>query len=152
MSAFTVPAVRAALVARHRAALTAAGLPDVAVTYGQPGPEIPSAFVAVSASDGVTRTVKRMPNRVTGSSDETYDLKVVLWVSTTGFTSDAQQAVTERVWSIAAVLEADLRTDPTLGGAVLTALYRSFDDDDYYLTEGRAAQLVGTVAVTAVRV
>lgn len=151
MSAATVPAVRAALVARFRAALTAAGLLDVSVLYGHPGQEIPPSFVSVSHTvAGLTRDQKRMPLKST-SMEERYGLTVVIWQQDPDYSPETQQALTERAWLIADVLDADLRGNTTLGGVVQWALFTEFDDQDFYLTEGRAAQLVCTVTVNVTR-
>jgi hypothetical protein len=153
MSSVSVPAVRAALLAQHRAALDAAGMGDgtaapVATTYGHPGEFVPPAFVAVSTTtEGVKREHRRYPMNRTSSQTEEYDLHVVVWVQTPDKTPEAQQAVTERAWAIAGVLDDGLRADYTIGQRVGWALFTDFDDEDFLLHEGRAAQLLCTVHV-----
>lgn len=152
MAAVSVPRVRAALTGLFRDTLAAAPtMSDVAVTYGHPGQTIPPAFVAVAQTvDGLERENKRLPIRST-SMAETYAQRVIVWQATSEYTSEAQQAVTERVWAVADLLEAALRAQHTLGGLVTSALFTRFDDLDFLLKEGRAAQLLCDVAVNVNR-
>jgi hypothetical protein len=147
VSTFTVPAVRAALLAR----LTT-DLPGVTVTYGAPGKQIPKRFVAVDSTEsGVEREQRTLPLRATSSRTETYDLRLVVWSFTSDYDSTAQQTVTEDAWDTAAGIDASLRAETTLGGVVTSALITRAVDDDFLLNEGRAAQIVLTVTVTVNR-
>ena len=147
MSATTVPAVRAALVTQIRALLVAAGDSTTEVTYGHPGRTVPAKFVAVAQTeDGVGREQRTLPLRKTSSRTETYDLRLILWVLG-DHDPTSQQSVTEQVWALAAVIDDGLRDDPDLGGLVTWALPSRFDDEDFLLNEGRAAQIVMSISV-----
>ncbi len=144
MSATTVPAVRTALVARLAALLGA----DAQVIYGHPGQTIPKTYVAVATTEaGVTREQRTMPLRRTSSRTETYDLRLVVWCATGDHSSAAQQAVIAKAWDLCDRIDDDLRAEPTLGGLVDWALPSKFDDDDFLLNEGRAAQVVVLISV-----
>lgn len=146
MSATTVPTVRAALVTKIKALLVAAGDNLTEVTYGHPGRTIPAKFVAVAQTeDGVGREQRTLPLRKTSSRTETYDLRLIVWVQDGDH--DSQQSVTEQAWTIAAVIDDGLRDDPDLGGLVTWALPSKFDDEDFLLNEGRAAQVLVTISV-----
>lgn len=151
MSATTVPAVRAALVARLRTILAPAGIPAEHVFYGSPGQNVPREFVAVAetSADGVAREQRTLPLRKTSSRTETYALRLVVWCMTGNH--DAQQTVTEKAWSLTTLIDDDLRGEPTLGGLVTWALPSQFDDTDFLLNEGRAAQVVVSVSVNVNR-
>lgn len=151
MSATTVPAVRAALVTRIRAMLTAAPADTTTeVFYGSPGRNVPGQFIAVAdTADGVGREQRTLPLRKTSSRTETYDLRVVVWVLSGDH--DAQQTVTEQAWALVDRLDNDLRGEPTLGGLVTYALPSRFDDQDFLLNEGRAAQVIVLVSVHVTR-
>lgn len=146
MSSTTVPAVRAALVARVTAMLATAGDTATEVFYGSPGRNVPSRFVAVADTEnGVSREQRTLPLRKTSSRTEEYDLRVVVWVLSGDH--DAQQAVTEAAWGLVNILDDNLRAEPTLDGLVDWALPARYDDQDFLLNEGRAAQVVVTVNV-----
>lgn len=148
MSATTVPTVRAALVTKIKALLVAAGDSTTEVTYGHPGRTIPAKFVAVAQTeDGVGREQRTLPLRKTSSRTETYDLRLILWVQVGDHEPASQQSVTEQAWALAAVIDDGLRDDPDLGGLVTWALPSRFDDEDFLLNEGRAAQIVMSISV-----
>lgn len=144
----TVPAVRAALITRFTANLASAGLSSIPVVYGHPGQDVPAAFVSVSTSDGVDRQQKRMP-LLTTSMEEDYGLTVIVWHLDGDHTR--QQQVAEAAWLTASTLEAGLRAETTLGGLVQWALFTRFDDEDFLLKEGRAAQITCTVTIHKTR-
>jgi hypothetical protein len=148
VSTSTVPAVRAKLVERFSALLTAAGDNRTKVTYGHPGQNVPARFVAVDTTeDGLTRSQLSMPLRPSASRTETYDLRVIVWSLTGSHKPEAQRQVTEECWSIFDVLDTGLRSETTLGGLVSSALINRAVDDDFLLNEGRAAQIVLSVTV-----
>lgn len=150
MSAVTVPVVRAALVTRFTTDLAAASR-NVPVFYGHPGKNIPPAYVAVASTvEGVERSQQRMPLRQT-SMEEKYGLNVIVWHQTGAHDSAGQQAMVEAAWQTVAVIEAGLRADYTLGSKVTWALFTSFDDQDFRLQEGRAAEITCTVTVHVTR-
>lgn len=149
MSATTVPRVRAALVTRLRALLAADTTPTE-VLYGSPGQNVPSRFIAVAdTASGVEREQRTLPLRKASSRTESYELRLVVWVATSDY--DAQQAVSEAAWALVDRLDDDLRDEPTLGGLVTYALPSRFDDSDFLLNEGRAAQVVVSVSVNVQR-
>jgi hypothetical protein len=122
------------------------------VTYGHPGQNIPGRFVAVADTEnGVEREQRTLPLKRTSSRTETYGLRVVVWVLLKDFDSTAQQSATEQAWTLADLLDDDLRAEPTLGGLVTWALPTRFVDDDFLLNEGRAAEIVVTVSVNVNR-
>lgn len=147
MSSTTVPAVRAALVARLGPVLQ--GLAEV--TYGHPGEQnIPPRFVAVSGTDegGVTRDQRTFPLKVNRSRMETYDLRLVCWVlARDGHGPAQQQQATEACWALVDAIDNSLRAEPTLDGLVTWALPTSFRDEDFLLQEGRAAQVLVNISV-----
>lgn len=146
MSATTVPAVRAALVARVQALLATAADTTTQVFYGHPGRTIPGRFIAVADTDaGVTREQRTFPLRKDRSRTETYDVRLVVWALDGDH--DAQQQVTEQVWALVDLIDDGLRAEPTLGELVTWALPSSFDDTDFLLNEGRAAQVVVLISV-----
>lgn len=149
MSATTVPTVRAALRTRIIAALATAADTTTEVFYGAPGRTIPDRYIAVAdtAEGGVEREQRTLPLRKTTSRTETYDLRVVIWCKTGNHDSADQQSMVEAAWSLASLLDDDLRGEPTLGGLVDWALPTRFDDSDFLLNEGRAAQVVVSVSV-----
>lgn len=153
MSATTVPTVRAAMVARLRELLTAAGDATTEVFYGAPGQNVPDRFIAVADTDaGVDREQHTLPLRRNASRTETYDLRVVVWCRQGDHSSAAQQAMVEAAWGLVDLLDDGLRAEPTLGGLVTHALPSRFDDQDFLLNEGRAAQVLVFVSVHVNRI
>jgi hypothetical protein len=152
MSASTVPAVRAALVARVANLLAAGGDTETKATYGHPGQKTPARFVAVSTTEnGVTREQRTMPLRQTSSKTETYDLRLVFWNLEGKHDTKTQQRVTEQCWAAFDLVDTGLRAEPTLDQLVTAAQITRAVDDDFLLTEGRAAQIVATVTITVNR-
>lgn len=153
MSATTVPRVRAALVTRLRVMLAAAPVDATTeVFYGAPGRNVPAQFIAVADTEsGVAREQKTLPLRRTSSRVETYDLRLVVWVLLGDHDAAAQQSATETAWALVDRIDDDLRLEPTLGGLVTYALPSRFDDQDFLLNEGRAAQVVVLISVNVQR-
>lgn len=152
MSTSTVPVVRAALVTRFGALLVAAKDTRTRVTYGHPGQKIPTRFVAVhSTESGVDREQRTLPLRQSTSRTETYDVVVILWNQEGRHEDVVQRRVTEACWATFDVLDTGLRASPSLEGVVTSALFTKAVDDDFLLTEGRAAQIVATVTITVNR-
>lgn len=158
MARLTVPTVRAALVDRFTTILRAAGDADTAVTYGEPGGEVPYRYVAVGATmdSGASRDPVRMTRNATGGSDETYAIAAVIWCLAPGqYDNATHQGLVESGWLVAARLEAGLRASReawTLGGLVTTAQLTDYDDADFLLDEGRAVEIVCRVSILAARV
>lgn len=152
----TVYAVRAELVSRFTTYL--AGLPKPPpVFYTDPDENALERFVCVgSAPNGVRRTVKRMPHDITSSTDEEYELTIVLWSLVRGrHTAAASQQAAEEVASWFEALSIGLRTSQdawTLGGLVTTATFGDYTPEDYSLHEGRASRIDATVSITAARI
>ena len=152
MSVSTVPVVRAALVTRFSALLTAAGDIKTQVTYGHPGQKIPTRFVAVhSTESGIAREQRTVPLRQSSSRTETYGLVVILWNQEGRYDDAAQRRLTEACWATFDVLDTGLRANPSLNGVVTSALFTKAVDDDFVLTEGRAAQIVAIATITVNR-
>lgn len=158
MARLTVPAVRAALVDRFTTILRAAGDLDTAVTYGEPGGEVPYRYVAIGPTmdAGASRDAARMTGNAVGGSDETYAIAAVIWCLAPGqYDNATHQRLVEDGWTVATRLEAGLRADRTawtLGGIVTTAQITDYDDTDFLLDEGRAVEIVCRVSILAARV
>ena len=126
--------------------LAAAGDTTTEVFYGSPGRVVPQRFIAVADTDaGVAREQRTLPLRKASSRTETYDVRLVVWVQVNDH--DAQQAATEAVWDLVDLIDNDLRDEPSLDGLVTWALPSLFDDRDFLLNEGRAAQVIVQVSV-----
>ena len=97
---------------------TTIGDPAVRVSYGPPPPGATGDMIVI---EGVTRepVVARM--RGSGGAgwiDEIYTIELNCWVFRGG---DNGQPVYERAAALADVVESVVRTDPSLGGAVVVA-------------------------------
>ncbi len=156
----TVLAVRQQLVERFTGYLDAAGIDECPVFRGHPGQVVPLRHVAVGTTTegGTRRQTRRLPFGL-GAVGEEYDLEVGIWQETPGsYDVDAQAACTDMVWAIAHTLDAGLRSEiseyrlETDGVALVTAIYfTGFDDDEFLLEEGRAAEIVATLHVLSAR-
>lgn len=98
---------------------TAVNDPAVLVTYGPPGPNQPDDIIAVGTSVATETT----PYQMVGSGqagwlDERYDVVVVVSVYRGG---DNGRTVLERAAVLTDMVVAVVRTDPSLGGAVIVA-------------------------------
>lgn len=113
--ASTVPAAVSYI---HSRIITAINDTAVLVSYGPPGTNQPDDLIVVG---NVTREI--VPYQMVGSGqagwlDETYTIEVVASVFRGG---DYGQVVLERASALADVVVAVVRTDPSLGGAVVVA-------------------------------
>jgi len=121
MATSTVPALKAALLAR----LTArAGLAGVQITYGKPHSSLEDEWIMLgdtSAGDPTGEERAGQSSKVIGrrSREERYLLDV--WVSVIGSGLEEQQVVTERAYELVAEIEDELGDDPTVNGIVRTA-------------------------------
>lgn len=117
----TAPAVKAYLFAQLSAQVwpAATGVAAVQVTYDHPGPYMADDIVSVG--DLLTRTC--MPAAMVGSGgakwlDEVYQLEVTVDVFRG---ADYAQTAFERAFTLMAVVESVVRTDPFCGGLVIEA-------------------------------
>lgn len=91
----------------------------VLVSYGPPGPNQPDDIVAI----GTAVTIETVPIQMVGSGgagwlDERYDVEIVISVYRGG---DNGRGVLERAAALADLVVSVVRTDPSLGGAVVVA-------------------------------
>jgi hypothetical protein len=117
----TIPAstMPAAMLYLLNQITTAVNDTTVLVSYGPPGPNQPDDLVAVGTS--VTR--ETVPYQMVGSGqagwlDEHYDIDIVVSVYRGG---DNGRTVLERAAALVDTVVSVVRTDPSLGGAVVVA-------------------------------
>jgi hypothetical protein len=107
--------------------------PAVLVSYGPPTPNHPNDMIVI---EGVSR--EAVPFQMVGSGgagwiDETYTIEVNCWVYRGGGPSG--QVPFERASALADIVDSVVRSDPSLGGAVVVAsperrdYTQSWDDD-----------------------
>lgn len=99
--------------------VTAVNDTAVLVSYGPPGPNQPDDMIIVGTDIGA----EEVPYQMVGSGqagwlDETYDVTIVVSVFRGG---DNGRTVLERAYALAAFVATVIRTDPSLGGAVIVA-------------------------------
>lgn len=133
MTATSAPAAKAGLLTllRARAALT-----GVQVEWAHPGQliEPESVFLLGVQSDEVPATLGQQRR------DETYTLEVAVTVHRPG---DDPQACEERAWALAAEVEAAVRGDRTLNGAVSEwAMVQGMTQQPFIEGEGRVCEIV----------
>lgn len=154
----TVYAVRDELVTRFTGYV--AGMTDPPPVYfGHPGKQtLGDRYVSVGSTVAeVGREVRRLPHDANASTDERYELQVVLWSLIRGRQdSDASRQAALDVVEMFDALSLGLRSsqdDWSLGGLVTTATFGSYTPDDYVdLNEGRASQIAASVAIHAARI
>jgi len=122
MATSTVPALKAALLSLL---VARAGLSGVQVVYGAPLPNPGREFVSLGGTDGMQETA------ALGRLRREEEYRLTIYVSTIR-EGQGQQACTERAFEIAAEVENAVRSDPTVGGTVRTALV----DGPFTLEEG----------------
>lgn len=110
----TAPAFKAALLTALGAR---AGLAGVTISYGAPL-SAPREFIALADISGEQEFATLGALR----KNETYTLEIYCSVLREG---NQQQACTERCFELAAEIEDELRTNPTMSGTVRVAQVRS---------------------------
>lgn len=110
----TAPAFKAALLTALGAR---AGLAGVTISYGAPL-SAPREFIALADISGEQEFATLGALR----KNETYTLEIYCSVLREG---NQQQACTERCFELAAEIEDELRTNPTMSGTVRVAQLRS---------------------------
>lgn len=145
MATSIIPAAKAALKATLDTALAGQG---VAVFYGLPYTNRPNELVAV-ANARESQEPRSLGNVSRTSNAE---LDIVVSVSYGGGDGQ-QQVVTERAFAVLALVEAALRSDPTLGSTVIAAQPGEIElvetDDEEAAAAGRFADITVTVLVAA---
>jgi len=116
------------------------------ITRGWPSSNWPKYVAVGSTRAPVTHDERTAPSRVRESVRESYILDVILWqLAENQFTVEAQQACVTSVFAIYRALDGALRASAdefTLGRLVTWARFVDFKPDDFWLEEGRAAQIV----------
>jgi len=107
----TITAMRAALIT---ALAARAGLDGVQIGYGMPSGALQREHILLGPVDGTQEY------RALGTARKFDDYTVSLFISVTREGTN-QQAADERALALMAEVESELRTDPTVGGTVLTA-------------------------------
>lgn len=112
----TIPAVKAALLARFRAALT--DVPDEQITWGVPRGQLEREWVMIGDGADVAQTDAAVGQQ---RRDEVYTIDVIVSVVLGGL--DTARAATERAFQIVAAMEGALRplAAPPLGVTNLIA-------------------------------
>lgn len=108
-----VPTVRAALMTLVQAALMAAGETTVELYYGPPGATFAADVMSVQAALAPDQTSAVLTTA--RPRDESFEVPVAVSCGIGGG-PESQQTVTERAYALAALVEAAVRADPTLGG------------------------------------
>lgn len=113
--ASTVPAAVSYL---HSHITTAVNDDAVLVSYGPPSPNQPDDMIVVQNIDREVIPYQMVGSGQAGWLDERYSIEVVVSVFRGG---DYGQVVLERASALADIVVAVVRTDPSLGGAVVVA-------------------------------
>jgi hypothetical protein len=92
--------------------------PAVLVSYGEPGLEQPDDIIVVGAVSRQVVISQMVGSGGTGWLDETYTIGVDVEVYRGGADAPTADA---RAWALVGVVETVVRTDPSLGGAVIVA-------------------------------
>lgn len=145
MSTSTIPAFKAALLARLQAD---SGLADVDVTYGLPFPRKPEGeWVWLGGVPDSSQETAAMGQR---RREETWVQEVV--VSCVRPVRESQQELTERAFVIAGVVETSLRTwsasPPYFGGVVREALVIGTSLEEFADAEEREARITVRIYCT----
>lgn len=131
MATSSVPSVKANLVTQLQAR---GGLAGVQVTNGSPLPNVRREFIWVGGAEG---TQDYGTYGVGGLRQESYRLEVTISVLREGI--DAVAADT-RCFALSAELESQLRSDPTVNGACMTAKVGDFRLTEAVTQDGMARQ------------
>lgn len=142
MTAFAAPALMGALLERLRVRFATE---SVVVSWGWPGGDSePREWVKIGDVDGDTQPVTIGP---TFPREETSELSVTIKVR---HATTIQQGVTERAYEIADDVDAEIRSDLTIGGTVRTALLQGpFSLRQRESGQEREAELTLTVTYRA---
>lgn len=141
MASSTIPAFKSALLAQLAAR---AGLANVQVSYGYPGPVPEVEYIWLADVRG-EQAIAVMGRR---SREEHYQLTVLIKTETSGVAPADQQTATERAFTLMSELENQLRTDPTVNSTVRVAQVEGpIELVELAGKEARGALLTVTVAV-----
>lgn len=128
--------------------VTAVNDTAVLISYGPPGPNQPDDLIFVGAVQRTIVPIQMVGSGQAGWLDEQYDVEIVVSVYRGG---DANRTVMERASTLVDIVVAVVRTDPSLGGAVVVAhpvlvsYEPSFDADH----KGRLVDATVTVSCRA---
>lgn len=146
----SIPTLRAALVSVIETALAAET--EVLVSYGHPGPVDAADIVAVMASEpDEPQTIG--PMRTTPHTREESVRTTVTVSCWRGGGREVQQTVTERAFTLVALIESALRADVTLSGTVRmaqvvgVALFDATDPET--LANGRVSEVEMSIRTQA---
>ncbi|HWH27577.1 MAG TPA: hypothetical protein VNU26_01220 [Mycobacteriales bacterium] len=125
--------------------MLAAAMPGVQVVRGHPGDTIEDELVQVGRvragrQEWAALAADKRPR------DEHYSIEVYIQVLGPG---RPQDEVTERAYELMALVDQQLRNDPTLGGTVRSCQLSDFEDDETPYEEGRAATVTVQVRCNA---
>jgi hypothetical protein len=142
----TIPAstVPASVLFLWNGITTAINDAAVLVSYGPPGPSQPDDIVMVGNIDRVVRPFQMVGSGQAGWLDEEYGVEVVVSVYRGG--DDARTAF-ERAASLADTVVSVVRTDPSLGGAVIVAHPGQVTYDQAFDVEHKGRLVTVTVDV-----
>lgn len=140
MATSTIPAFKAALLTALQAR---AGLSGVQVTYGWPSGQVKRESIMLG---GVTGTQEF---RTVGATQKMENYSLTAYITVIKEGSALQQSADERALAIMAEIEAELRSDLTVGNTVLTAQVARYDLEPMASSETREARLTVTIDVMA---
>lgn len=128
MATSTVPALKAALLARLQART---GLTGVQITWGRPHGSLEREWIMLGDTRSVDPTGQEKGGQSTAAlgrqrREERYVLDV--WVSVLKPALEEQSTVTARAYALVAEIENELRADGSVGGAVRWALITDASD------------------------
>ena len=140
MATSTVPTAKANLVTQLQAR---GGLAGVQVTNGPPFVDPQREFIWVGTAEGSQEQLA-----MGGPRRETYDLHVIISVEQE---SEDVVAADTRCFALSAEVEAQLRTDPTINGAVEHAEFGDFKLGEFSSADGinRISELVVSIGCNA---
>lgn len=140
MSTSSIPTLKNAL---HDAlvALQATTLANVQVTYGFPAAHMQDEFIWLG---DVTPSQQEPVFLGRQSRNEDYTLELLVRVRRR---TASQQTVTERAFAIAGVIETLLRTDPSVGNVVRTAIVTSMGLNELVSDDGMDRMAIVPVLV-----
>ena len=154
MAVSTVPAAETYITSAISTAAASDSLyNEILICKGEPGMDLPNDVIAVGYPE-TRRTVE--PRFFIGSGGtgwlyETYEVDITISTWQGGGASQAA-TVSQRAWTLAGYVESAVRTDPSLGGAVLISYPMDTNGGDPQWTEdpiGLGATITLTVRCEA---
>jgi len=139
--ASTVPA---AVTYIHSHITTAINDAAVLVSYGPPGTNQPDDMIVVGNVNREVGPIQMVGSGQAGWLDEIYTIDVIASVFRGG---DNGQTVMERAAALADVVVAVVRTDPSLGGAVIVAYPTTVDYEQNWDDQHKGRVVDATVTI-----